>query len=92
MTSTISRRLTAIFICTARPLSPIWVTFGPIARSTGSALSNAALSPPTMTEALPCASVTGLPEIGASSIVRPLPANSAAIARLTSGEIVLMSA
>ncbi len=43
-----------------------------MARSTGSTRSNAALSPPTMSEALPCASVTGLPEIGASSIARPL--------------------
>ncbi len=55
-------------------------------------MSKAALSPPTMTEALPCTSVTGLPEIGASSIASPSRANAAATARLSSGEIVLMSA
>ncbi len=86
-----SRRLTEIFICTARPLAPMWVTFGPMARSTGSTRSKAARSPPTMTEALPCASVTGLPEMGASSMLKPLAANCAATARLTSGAIVLMS-
>ena len=62
-----------------------------MARITGSARSNAGRSPPTMSEALPCASVTGLPEIGASSIAKPFAANSAEIARLASGEIVLMS-
>src|SRR6516165_10610633 len=46
---------------------------------------------PTMTAALPCASVTGLPEIGASSMATPCLANSAEIARLASGAIVLMS-
>ena len=67
------------------------VTFGPIASSTGLTRSNAASSPPTMTEALPCATVTGLPEIGASSMIEPALANSAATARLASGAIVLMS-
>src|SRR5262249_43207952 len=43
-----------------------------MARSTGSMRSKAVLSPPTMTAALPCASVTGLPEIGASSMATPL--------------------
>ena len=91
ITSTISSRLTAIFIWQARPFAPICVTFGPMASSTGLARSNAASSPPTMTEALPCATVTGLPEIGASSMSEPALANSAATARLTSGSIVLMS-
>jgi hypothetical protein len=50
------------------------------------------VSPPTITEALPAVTVTGLPEIGASSMWRPALANSAATARLTSGAIVLMSA
>src|SRR6266516_3148578 len=55
-----------------------------MARKTGSMRSKAALSPPTMTAALPCASVTGLPEIGASSMATPCLANSAEIARLAS--------
>ena len=38
-----------------------------------------------------CASVTGLPEIGPSSIVRSCLANSAETARLASGAMVLMS-
>src|SRR3954468_4974698 len=92
ITSTISRRLTAIFIWQARPLPPMRVTFGPIASITGFARSNAPASPPTITEALPATTVTGLPEIGASSMKRPVLANSAATSRLTSGDIVLMSA
>ncbi len=68
------------------------VTFGPIASITGLARSNAAASPPTITEALPAFTVTGLPEIGEFSMKRPALANSAATSRLTSGLIVLMSA
>ena len=45
------------------------VTFGPIASITGFARSNAAASPPTITEALPATTVTGLPEIGESSMI-----------------------
>ena len=67
------------------------VTLGPIASSTGFTRSNAASSPPTMIEALPAVTVTGLPEIGASSMIAPALANSCATARLASGAIVLMS-
>ena len=49
----------------------MWITFGPIASSTGLAVSNAVASPPTISEACPAFTVTGLPEIGASSIMRP---------------------
>ena len=59
ITSTISSRLTAIFIWQARPLPPMRVTFGPIASSTGLARSNAASSPPIITEAWPAFTVTG---------------------------------
>ena len=69
----------------------MYVTFGPIARSTGSTRSNVALSPPIISDALPCSTVTGLPESGASSIAKPFFANSAATARVTSGAIVPMS-
>ena len=41
------------------------VTFGPIASSTGLARSKAASSPPTITEAWPALTVTGLPDSGA---------------------------
>ena len=44
-----------------------------------------------MIEALPCTTVTGLPESGPSSMIDPALANSAATARLASGSIVLMS-
>ena len=71
MTSTMSSRFTASFIVTAWPLAPMYVTLGPMARSTGSMRSNAASSPPIMSDALPCCTVTGLPESGASSIARP---------------------
>ena len=74
------------------PFAPICVTFGPIASITGLARSKAAASPPTITEALPAFTVTGLPERGASSMWRPALANSAATARESSGAIVLMSA
>ena len=91
ITSTISSRLTAIFIWQASPLPPMRVTFGPIASSTGFTRSKAAASPPIMIEALPCTTVTGLPESGPSSMIEPALANSAATARLASGSIVLMS-
>ena len=91
ITSTISSRLTAIFIWQARPLPPMRVTFGPIASSTGLARSNASASPPIMTEAWPAFTVTGLPDSGPSSMIDPALANCAATARLASGSIVLMS-
>ena len=91
ITSTMSRRLTAIFIWQARPLPPMRVTFGPIASSTGLARSNASASPPIITEARPAFTVTGLPDSGPSSMIDPASANFSAIARLASGSIVLMS-
>ena len=91
ITSTISSRLTAIFIWQARPLPPMRVTFGPIASSTGLARSNAASSPPIITEALAGLHRDRAAGERASSMIEPALANSAATARLTSGSIVLMS-
>ena len=91
ITSTISSRLTAIFIWQARPLPPIRVTLGPIASSTGFTRSNAASSPPIITEACPAFTVTGLPDNGPSSMMEPALAKAAATSRLASGSMVLMS-
>ncbi len=89
--STIRARLMATFICTAVPDGPMWLTLEPMSYSTGFTFSKAPASPPTMVEAVPAATVTGLPERGASSMVRPRSANAAAVARLTCGSMVLMS-
>src|SRR5467141_383860 len=62
-----------------------------MASKTGWTRSNAAFSPPTMSKALPFERVRVVPEMGASIIVRPALANSAATARLASGSMVLMS-
>ena len=91
ITSTISSKLTAIFIWQASPLPPMRVTFGPIASSTDLARSNASSSPPTMIEAWPAFTVTGEPERGPSSMIDPARATSAATPRLSSGSMVLMS-
>ena len=45
-----------------------------------------------MIASLPCVSVVGLPETGASTIFAPAASTRSATARLASGEIVLMSA
>ena len=67
------------------------VTLGPIASSTGFTRSKAVSSPPIMIEALPAFTVTGEPESGPSSMIAPAFKNSSAMARLSSGSIVLMS-
>jgi len=84
-------RLVAIFISTARPLAPTWVTFGPMSWRIGLTRSKARLSPPTMMERRPVSSVVTLPETGASSICAPRSATRTASARLAAGLIVLMS-
>ena len=84
-------RLTAIFMVTARPFAPTWVTFGPMSCKIGLTCSTASASPPTMIERLPCSSVNGLPETGASSICAPVSATRAASARLALGLTVLIS-
>ena len=84
-------RLTAIFIDSASPLSPTWVTFGPMSCSSGFSRSNVSLRPPTMTDSLPCCSVITLPETGASTMSAPFSRTLAASARLTAGLTVLMS-
>ena len=82
----------AIFVCTASPLAPIRVTFGPMSSSTGRMRSKACSLPPTMIESFPSRRVLGLPDTGASSIAAPAAETRSATARLTSGGIVLMSA
>src|SRR5208282_4674008 len=84
-------RFTAIFIDNATPLSPTWVTFGPMSRSNGFRGSKVSLRPPTITESLPCCNVMTLPETGASIMSAPFSRTFAASARLTSGLTVLMS-
>ena len=62
-----------------------------MSRRIGDTRSNAAASPPTMTESLPCSSVITLPDTGASSMTAPRSATRSASARLAAGLTVLMS-
>src|SRR5262249_13641784 len=84
-------RLIAIFISRACPLSPIRRTIGPTSSMIGLTRSNASGSPPTMIDALPCSTVVGAPEIGASSILAPSASTSTASVREFAGEPVVMS-
>src|SRR5271167_4932209 len=84
-------RFTAIFMDKATPLSPTYVTFGPISRSKSFKRSKVSLRPPTITESLPCCRVITLPDTGASIMSAPFSRTFAASARLTSGLTVLMS-
>jgi hypothetical protein len=88
---TASERLTAIFIVTAAPLGPTWMTRGPIASSTGIARANASSEPPTMSDALPCSTVIDVPDTGESSISAPAAAIRSASARVQAGLAVDMS-
>src|SRR5918994_1376391 len=92
VTDTTSARLIATLVRIACPFGPIYVTLGPIALRTGSTWSNAARSPPTMTDICPAASVAGLPETGQSRKTAPVARTRSASATLASGAIVLMSA
>src|SRR6266511_2739957 len=84
-------RLMAVFISTAWPLPPTWMTLGPIASRIGRTRSSTSASPPTMIESWPRSSVDTLPETGPSSMVAPVSATLAASSRVTLGLIVLMS-
>ena len=84
-------RFAAIFITSARPLSPTYVTFGPISCSSGLMRSNVSLRPPTITESFPSCSVTTLPETGASTMSAPRARTFAATDRLNAGLTVLIS-
>src|ERR1700685_1526766 len=84
-------RLMAIFIDSARPLSPTWVTFGPMSCKSGFTFSNVSLRPPTITDSLPSCSVITLPETGESTMSAPSSRTFVANVRLALGLIVLMS-
>src|SRR3989442_9252956 len=84
-------RLMAIFMDSARPFPPTWVTLGPMSSSSGLTRSKVARFPPTITDSLPCSSVTTLPDTGASTMSAPFSRTWAATARLTAGLTVLMS-
>ena len=81
----------AIFIESARPLSPTCVTLGPMSSSSGLTLSNVSRRPPTITDSFPSCSVITLPETGESTMSAPFSRTLAASARLTVGLTVLMS-
>src|SRR5580658_9632584 len=78
-------RLTAIFMASARPLSPTCVTFGPMSSSSGFTFSKVSLRPPTITDSLPSCSVITLPETGASTMSAPFARTFSASPRLTAG-------
>src|SRR6266511_1544424 len=84
-------RFEAVFMRTACPVPPTWLTFGPMSSSTGRARSKASGSPPTMIERFPCSSVRTLPDTGASSIWAPRSATRLASSRLAAGLTVLRS-
>ena len=84
-------RLVAIFMSTAWPLPPTYVTVGPMSRRIGTTRSKASLSPPTITESFPCSRVITLPDTGASSMTAPHSATRSARPRLAPGLTVLMS-
>src|SRR5215831_1033353 len=84
-------RLVAIFMESASPLSPTWVTLGPMSSSRGLRRSKVSFRPPTMTDSFPSCKVTTLPETGASTMSAPLARTLAASARLTAGLTVLIS-
>ena len=72
-------------------ITPVVAVLGadvPIAPSTGRRRSNAASSPPTMIESVPASAPSTPPLTGASSIVMPFAARSAASLRTRVGEFV----
>src|SRR5215213_7250792 len=92
LAATPSARLIAAFLRIAWPLGQMYVTFGPMARSTSSMCSNASRLPPAMTDIWPAARVAGLPETGQSRNEAPVARTRSASSTLASGAIVLISA
>src|SRR3984893_7204012 len=84
-------KLVPIFITSARPLSPTYVTFGPMSSSKGFTFSKVSLRPPTITESFPSFSVITLPDTGASTMSPPFSRIFPAISRLNAGLTVLIS-
>src|ERR1700675_3970389 len=84
-------KLVPIFITSARPLSPTYVTFGPMSSSNGFTFSKVSLRPPTITESFPSCSVITLPDTGASTMSPPFSRIFPAISRLNAGLTVLIS-
>src|SRR5713226_1629879 len=85
-------RFVPIFITSARPLSPTYVTFGPMSSNSGLTFSNVSFRPPTITESFPSCSVITLPETGESTMSPPFSLTLPATSRLYAGLTVLMSA
>src|ERR1700687_2394544 len=84
-------RFVPIFITSAKPLSPTYVTFCPMSCSNGFTFSNVSLRPPTITDNFPSCSVITLPETGESTMSPPFSRTLAAISRLYAGLTVLIS-
>src|ERR1700730_4695913 len=84
-------KLVAIFIDKATPLSPTYVTLGPISCSSGFTFSKVSRRPPTITDNFPSCRVMTLPDTGESTMSAPRSRTFAARARLTLGLTVLMS-
>src|SRR5580658_10089427 len=75
-------RFVAIYIESARPLSPTKVTFGPMSSKIGFRRSNVSRRPPTITDSFPSCRVITLPETGASIMSAPFSRVLAATLRL----------
>src|ERR1700678_2800730 len=75
-------RFVAIFIASAKPLSPTRVTFGPMSSKIGFRRSNVSRRPPTITDSFPSCRVITLPETGASIMSAPFSRVLAATLRL----------
>src|SRR5579864_4312763 len=84
-------KFVAIFIESARPLSPTYVTFGPMSSSSGFSRSKVSRRPPTITDSFPCCRVMTLPDTGESTMSAPFSRSVAATVRLNSGLTVLIS-
>src|SRR5882672_2614694 len=84
-------RFVPIFITSARPLSPTYVTFGPMSCKSGFTFSKVSLRPPTITDNFPSCSVITLPETGESTMSPPFSRTLAATSRLYAGLTVLIS-
>lgn len=73
------------------PISPTRVTEDPMTARISFTCSNAVSGPPTMTASVPSIALGSPPLAGASSMAMPRAAKAAAISRLPSGAIELMS-
>ena len=69
----------------------MWTMFLPIFWNTGSTRSNTSALPPTMIESAASIAPRSPPDTGASSISAPRASSAAAISRVATGEIELMS-